>query len=296
ANLRQDDLLSRVRPLQEAREARLRLVDVHGRRLARLGRARLLGLVWFGPLLPRRHDLAANRLAPRHRHAVGQVALELRRHALAHAELGRVLEVEVQVRLAAAARVAALAHLLAGGHALAGPDPHRALAQGREEGVLAGAVVDDHVVAEGPLVAEPAGDVVRLAVDRRHHDAVAGRQDRLPPAEVVLVRGAVPRVRAAVPHDGEVEREALVARGRVVVLLDGPAAPEHEPLAVEGQAQVGPRLVLEVAGGRRLRGRQRLDQEPDDGALLAQRPLDHHGPAEALEARQPRVGTDARQL
>src|SRR5690606_31980055 len=67
----------------------------------------------------RHHDLPTHRLAALDWLAVGTVATELRRHPLASQELGTVLQVVVDVRLAAMPRVAALADHLARADALA---------------------------------------------------------------------------------------------------------------------------------------------------------------------------------
>src|SRR5690606_22575928 len=104
---------------------------------------------------------------------------ELSGHPLAGTELRAVLQVEVQVRLAAPARVAALADHVSSGDSLTRFHPQGALAQVRQERVLAGAVVYDHVVAERPLVVEDAGRVVGHVSQRGHHDAVARSEYRL---------------------------------------------------------------------------------------------------------------------
>src|SRR5690554_1318896 len=122
-----------------------------------------------------------------------------------------------------------------------------------QEGVLAVLVIDYHVVAQRWLGDELTGCAVGLAVHRRHHRAGSRRQDGLPEAVVGLVAGAADLATRTVPNDEEIVGETLVGVGGVVVLVDAAATPPYEPLAFEGQPQLGPRLVVEVGGGRLLR-------------------------------------------
>lgn len=141
----------------------------------------------------------------------------------------------MQVRLRGVAAVAAAPDRLPALHPLAGLHGDAVLSEMGEEGELAVPEIEHHVVAGGVGRVGLADRLVRQPVDGDGDRAGRGRQDWPVPAMIVLGPEALAGMARTVADDDEVEREALAAVGRMVVLLDGPAAPEYLPFPSKGR-------------------------------------------------------------
>ena len=194
------------------------------------------------------------------------IAVEVERDAFSEVGAGRVLQVQVDVRLAAVAGVADAPEQLAGGDPLAGRYGDGPGLQVSDEEILVRRHLDADVVAEAGQPPAPVAYLhLGLPVVRREDDSGGGRIHRQPVGVVVVEGGTVGREGAPVPRNHQVVGPALVGEIDVVVDLGGGATPGDRQRLVERQAESHLARLLVVRRGIRVVHGQREDDREQGG-------------------------------
>ena len=190
----------------------------------------------------------------------------------------------MQVWLGADAAVPRPPEQLPTGDAVARLYRDRPLHHVREQRVLAVAVIDHHVIPVELQGIRDAWHVVARPVFRDRHLPFGRRDDRPPPAEVLLVARAIALERALRLPDQQVEREPLVRHRRVPVVVPRATAPQHAPGPLERQPQ------RRLRRGVLMRARRLGDRRPrgcrDELPVRIPRPLQLDATREQAEDRQ----------